>query len=178
MSLYQHQPHPHRLRNVNHVHKAEQRAAGINQRFAIAMTNVCQSMSTFWLILASMLFWMVANALIIRLDPPPWNYLLVIGSLIQLPLQLVIMIGQSVLGRHQELQADEAYQATMKSFSDVEQIMAHLDSQDQEILRQGQIMLNTLERVEAIQLAVQLLARTTKKKSSDTAPSNVAGRDM
>jgi uncharacterized membrane protein len=173
VSLYQHHPHPHRLRNVNSTHKAEQQRAGLNQRFAIAMTNVCQSMFTFWLILASMLFWMVANALIIRLDPPPWNYLLVIGSLVQLPLQLVIMIGQSVLSRHQELQADEAYQATMKSFSDVEQIMAHLDSQDQEILRQEQIMLNILERVEAVQTP----ARTTKKKSVDTAPNNVAGRD-
>ena len=78
--------------------------------------------------------WIAANATIVRFDPIPWPLLLALASVPQLPLMIVIMVGQGLLGRKQELQAEEAYQTTLKSFHDVEQIMAHLDAQDEKIL--------------------------------------------
>jgi hypothetical protein len=43
------------------------------------------------------------------------------------------MVGQNVLGRKSELQADEAYAMTMKTYLDIEAVMKHLDDQDEKI---------------------------------------------
>jgi hypothetical protein len=43
------------------------------------------------------------------------------------------MVGQNVLGRKSELQADEAYATTMKTYLDIEAVMKHLDDQDEKI---------------------------------------------
>jgi hypothetical protein len=45
--LFQHNPFPHKPRNVNLVHEAEKKEAGFNQKIAIAMTTLFQSMWTF-----------------------------------------------------------------------------------------------------------------------------------
>ena len=39
---------------------------------------------------------------------------------------IVIMVGQGLLGRQQELQAEEQFKTTITSYHDIEQIMEHL----------------------------------------------------
>lgn len=70
---------------------------------------------------------------------------------------IVIMVGQGVLSRKQEIQADEQFATTQKSFHDIEQIMQHLDAQDKELLRQSKLI------EEQGQLILQLLE--SKKKA-------------
>ena len=120
--------------NVNALHKAEQAAAGINQRVAIGMTRLFSSMLTFWLILVWIVGWIVLNVLPFGWDRLPWPLLLALASVPQLPLMIVIMVGQAVLGRHQELQADEMYHTSQQSYHDIEEIMKHLDAQDSQML--------------------------------------------
>jgi uncharacterized membrane protein len=145
MSLFEHQPHEHTPRNPNHIHKEEQAQANFNQRVAIGMTRLFSSMLLFWCILAWILLWIVANATIARFDPLPWPLLLCLASVPQLPLMIVIMVGQGVLSRKQELQADEQYERTKKMYHDIEQIMLHLDSQDTELVKQSGLILQLLE---------------------------------
>ena len=114
----------HTPRNPNDLHKEEHAQAGLNQRVAIGMTQLFQAMPTFWLITAWILLWILANVTILRFDPLPFPLLLALASIPQLPLMIVIMVGQGVLGRHQELQADEAYKTAVKTLADAEEIKA------------------------------------------------------
>src|SRR6266700_3719959 len=50
-------------------------------------------------------------------------------TFIQLVMLSVIMVGQGILGRQQELQADEQFRTTMSTYHDIEQIMQHLSAQ-------------------------------------------------
>ena len=75
----------------------------------------------------------------------PWPLLLCLASVPQLPLMIVIMVGQGLLGRRQELQAEEQYRTTMKMYHDMEQIMAHLEKQDEERLPQTHMLMHLLQ---------------------------------
>ena len=68
------------------------------------------------------------------------------------------MVGQNVLGRKSELQADEAFNTTMKTYHDIEEIIQHLAAQDAVILKQTHMIIHLLkssgiplEQVTAIQ---------------------------
>ena len=137
--------HPHQPRNVNAVHEAEKRAGGFNQQVALRMTTIFQAMPTFWLIMAWIISWIVVNATILSFDPLPWPLLLALASVPQLPLMIVIMVGQGLLGRKQELQSDEAFATTEKIYHHMEQAMQHLSAQDEELLRQTRMIVQLLE---------------------------------
>jgi uncharacterized membrane protein len=134
MKLFEHIPHPHQPRNVNRLVEMERETAGFNSRVAVAMTKLFQAMPVFWLIMAWIAVWILANITIAHFDPMPFPLLLALASIPQLPLMIVIMVGQGVLGRHQELQAEEQYQTTGKSSHDIEQLAAHLVAQDAVLL--------------------------------------------
>ncbi len=136
MSLFKHEVHPHSPVNVNEQHRQEQREAGLNQRIAVGMTRLFSAMPTFWLILAWIALWIIVNATIAHFDPLPWPLLLCLASVPQLPLMIVIMVGQGLLGRKQELQAEEQFHFTEKTYHDTEQLIQHLHAQDDQ--SQGQ----------------------------------------
>ena len=156
--LFQHHPFPHKPRNVNLVHEAEKKEAGFNQKIAIGMTTLFQSMWTFWAILAWIVLWILLNLLPFAWDRLPWPLLLCLASVPQLPLMIVIMVGQGLLGRKQELQSEEQYQTTMKTYHDLTEVMEHLAAQDAELLKQTHMIIHLLrasgippEQVAAIQ---------------------------
>jgi uncharacterized membrane protein len=138
--LYEHLRHPHVPRNINEVHRQERAAQAnaytlFNERAAVWLTLLFSTMELFWLIDLFMAVWIIGNSAgFWHFDPLPYPLLLMVINIPQLPLLPLLAIGQKVLSRKQELQADEAYQTTMRSFSDIEQIMNHLDKQDQVIL--------------------------------------------
>jgi uncharacterized membrane protein len=144
-TLYQHTPHPYKPQNVNLLFETEKAAAGFNKRVAILMTKFFSAMPTFWLIMLWIVLWIATNATILHFDPLPWPLLLALASVPQLPLMIVIMVGQGLLGRQQELQSEEQYNTTMKTYHDIEQIMAHLSIQDEELLRQTHMMIHLLK---------------------------------
>lgn len=172
MTLFHHQPHQHQPRNINLIHEAEKAAGGFNKKVAVRMTAVFQAMATFWVILCWILLWIIGNATIWHFDPLPWPLLLCLASVPQLPLMIVIMVGQGLLGRKQELQADEQFNTTMSTYHDIEQIMQHLSAQDAELLRQAHMLMHLLEK-NGITLQ-QLAAEGTSTTHLDTfAPSSV-----
>ncbi|QBD77677.1 DUF1003 domain-containing protein [Ktedonosporobacter rubrisoli] len=137
--------YPYKPQNVNLIFKAEKAAGNFNQKVAVGMTQVFQAMPTFWLIMAWIVLWILANATIVHFDPLPWPLLLALASVPQLPLMIVIMVGQGLLGRKQELQANEQFETTMKTYHDIEQIMHHLSAQDEEIIRQTHMLIHLLQ---------------------------------
>src|SRR5207302_5940535 len=74
--LYHYVRHGHKPRNVNDVHEQEKANAGFNQKVAMGLTKVFQSMTTFWLIAAWIFLWIVVNTLTVAFDPLPWLLLL------------------------------------------------------------------------------------------------------
>ena len=145
-SLFHYTAHPHKPQNVNLLFEAEKAAGNVNQKVAVGLTGIFQAMPTFWLIMGWIVIWIIANATIVHFDPLPWPLLLTLASVPQLPLMIVIMVGQGLLGRKQELQSEEQYNTTMKTYHDIEQIMAHLAAQDTEILRQTHMITHLLQQ--------------------------------
>lgn len=131
--LYSHTEHPHTARNVNLLHAFELKSSGFNQRFAVTLTKTVSSMWAAYLFavlallgLFGLLGWL-----------SPFVFLLttwISQQFLQLVFLPILAVGQDVLSRHQELQAEETYQTTMKIFHESEQMRLHMDAQDQEIL--------------------------------------------
>lgn len=136
MTLFEHIPHPHIPQNPNAIHKAEQ--SGFNQRFAALITRSFGSMWAFYVLIAWQLIWIVLASLgfwLFKYDQYPFAFLLFLSNLIQLWALPVLSVGQNVLSRKQEIQADEAFATTTKIYHDTEQIMLHLSKQDEELAK-------------------------------------------
>lgn len=144
-SLFHYELHPYQPRNINLIFEAEKAAGNFNQRVAVGMTKLFSAMPTFWLIMLWIVLWIAVNATLVHFDPLPWPLLLCLASVPQLPLMIVIMVGQGLLGRKQELQAEEQFHTTMKAYNDIEQIMQHLSTQDTEMLKQTHMLVHLLQ---------------------------------
>ena len=144
-ALFDHEHHPYQPRNVNLLHKAEQKAGGINTRIAVALTK---SVGTMWTANTFMRLAIIGLAAILGLLTPIVALLVVWISqtFLQLVLLPVIMVGQNVLGRKAELQADEQFNTTMTSYNDIERIMQHLSAHDAELLRHTRMLIHLLEK--------------------------------
>ena len=143
--LFHHEPHQHQPRNVNLVHKEERAAGGFNEKVAIWLTK---SVGTMWTAYLFALIAVVGLFAILGVFTPIVALLVAWASqtLIQLVLLPVIMVGQNVLGRKAEIQADEAFKTTMSTYHDIEQIMQHLSAQDAELLRHAHLLMHLLEK--------------------------------
>ncbi len=143
--LFIHTPHRHETRNVNLVHEAELAVGNFNQKVAVRLTTIFQAMPTFWAIVAWFVLWIGANATIAHFDPLPWPLLLTLASIPQLPLMVVIMVGQGLLGRKQELQSEEQFNTTQNTYNDIKQVMQHLSAQDDELVKQTRMLIALME---------------------------------
>lgn len=143
--LFHHEPHQHQPRNVNLLMQAERAAGGFNEKLAIWLTH---SVGTMWTAYAFAMIAVVGLFAILGLFNPLVALLVAWASqtLIQLVLLPVIMVGQNVLGRKAELQADEQFRTTMSTYHDIEQIMQHLSAQDAELLHQTKMLIHLLEK--------------------------------
>ena len=142
---FEHEHHPYQPRNVNLVHEAEQKAAGVNTRIAVGLTK---SVGTMWTAYTFAALAVVGLLAILGLLSPIVALLVVWISqtFLQLTLLPIIMVGQNVLGRKSELQADEQFNTTMTSYNDIEQVMQHLSAQDAELLRHTRMLTHLMEK--------------------------------
>lgn len=163
--LFHHEPRQHQPRNVNELHKAERASGGLNERIAIWLTN---SVGTMWTAYAFALIAIIGLFAILGVFSTTVALLVAWASqtFIQLTLLPVIMVGQNVLGRKAELQADEQFHTTMSTYHDIEQIMQHLSAQDAELLRHAKLLEHLLEK-NGISLQ-QLIAEGTATSHLDT----------
>jgi len=143
-SLFKHNPFPHKPRNVNELQKEEQAAAGFNTAIAVFLTT---RVGTMWAAYSFAVLAIVGLLAILGVLPPLIALLIAWGSqtFIQLVMLPIIMVGQNVLGRKSELQADEAFNTTMKTYHDIEEIMQHLAAQDAELLKQSHMIIHLLK---------------------------------
>jgi hypothetical protein len=97
-ALFDHEHHPYKPRNVNLLHEAEQKAAGVNTRIAVVLTK---SVGTMWTAYTFMALAVVGLMAILGLLSPIVALLVVWISqtFLQLTLLPIIIVGQNVLGR-------------------------------------------------------------------------------
>jgi len=147
-------------RNVNRVHEAEIAAAGFNTQTAVWLT---EHVGTMWTAYAFAVLAIIGLFAILGLLSPIVVLLIswISQTFLQLVLLPVIMVGQNVLGRKSELQADEAYTTTMKTYADIEAVMKHLDEQDEKILTLEQLI---KAQTDSILSTVQDLAQDTTQR--------------
>lgn len=181
-ALFHHEPHQHQPRNVNAVHEAEKAAGNFNQQVAVGMTKVLSAMPTFWIVAAFIVAWIVLQATAIAWDKLPYPLLLTVLNLPQISMMIALGVGQGVLGRHAELQAEEQFRTTMSTYHDIEQIMQHLLAQDSELLRHAKMLEHLLEKngISVQQLMAEGTATShlvdpfTQPPAADSAPTTPA----
>ncbi len=130
--LYIHENHPHQpvAIRVEDVREASAARGGLNARLAVLLTK---GVATMW---CAYLF-----ALLAVLGFPgllgPFTAQLVqwtSQTFIQLTMLAVLMVGQGLLGKHQEMVSEETAKTTQKSYHQIGQIVKHLNAQDEQIL--------------------------------------------
>jgi uncharacterized membrane protein len=144
MQLFEHHPHPHIPRNINQVVRAGKttnRYTRFNENAAIWTTWLFSTMEMFWAMDLFIAVWMLGNSIgIWHFDPMPYPFLLFIINIPQLPLLPLLAIKQNVIDKKQSLSADEQFSTTQKTYHDIEQIVKHLEAQDQELLKQSSVL--------------------------------------
>ncbi len=159
--LFRHQPHEYEPRNVNRLMEAEKAAAGFNAKLAVWLTQRTGTMWTAYIFtilafigLFGLLGWLPQSVFFFT----TW----LSQQFLQLVLLPVIMVGQNVLGRKTELQADEQFCTTMSTYHDIEQIMQHLSAQDAELLHHTKMLIHLLEKngISLQQLEAEVAATT------------------
>lgn len=134
--LYTHENHPHmptaiRVQDVHEAHKAR---GGLNAKVAIGLTR---GVATMW---CAYLFAALAVVGLLGLLGwlNPFIFLLttwISQQFLQLVLLSVIMVGQGLLGKHQEMVSEETAKTTQKSYHQLGQVVKHLNAQDEELFK-------------------------------------------
>jgi hypothetical protein len=172
-AIYQHTAHPHQPRNVNRQHRREQQSAGFNTRVAVWLTKNVGTMQCAYIFagigIGSLIGVFTNSVFLAALFGSVSSYFL------QLVLLPILSVGQNVLGRHQELQSDEMFKTSQHSFHDIEEIMAHLAAQDDELLKQTHLLLRLAgdpvpEAVEAAPSAPALATPVPAKAANKARP--------
>jgi len=140
---------PALVRNVNEQHRE---SFSPLDRAAILVTDRVGTFGFFLIILAWTVFWLGWNTLgppDRRYDPAPAFVLwLFISNMIQIMLMPLIMVGQNLQGRHSELRAEADFEVNTKAETEIEAILLHLENQAAQIERQGELILEILQRLE------------------------------
>jgi uncharacterized membrane protein len=142
MKLYEHIPHSHKPVNTNERYKLEQ--TGFNARLAVILTQHVGSMWTAYLFtiicfigLGAILGWL-PNTLY-------WIIMWLTSSFLSLTILPIIMVGQNILGKKSEMQAEEQFNTTQKSYHDLGEVGKHLSAQDEELLKQTRLLLELVK---------------------------------
>jgi uncharacterized membrane protein len=108
-----HVPHPwigERTKTGPHLTKQEH--LGFNGRLAVFITNKFGSMWAFYILVIWMFGWMALATLGVGLfskDPYPFVFLLFLSNLVQLFALPILAVGQQVLSRASDKQAEQTY---------------------------------------------------------------------
>lgn len=108
-----HTPHPWiEERKRSGVHLTKHENLGLNGRLAVFITNKFGSMGTFYFLVTWMFGWMILATLgfgIFRKDPYPFTFLLFLSNLVQLFALPILAVGQQVLSRASDKQAEQTF---------------------------------------------------------------------
>lgn len=118
--------------NINQKHKEQ---IGFQDRIAIFATKFIGTMYAVYFTILFLLAWMLWQTFVTSspIDPYPFAFLLFMASVAQLPLMSLIMVSQNLLGKHAEIRAEEEFKTTNSTYKDIEKILKHLGTQDEEL---------------------------------------------
>lgn len=132
-------------KNLNTVHK---KSLSPVEKLAVVITQKVGTMGFFFIILGWTIVWLGWNILApaqLRFDPfPAFVLWLFISNLIQIHLMPLIMVGQNIQGRREELRSEHDYETDTKAEKEIETILLHLENQQK-------VMLDILKRVEKLE---------------------------
>jgi uncharacterized membrane protein len=121
------------------------------ERVALLVTTRVGTFGFFLIIFAWTILWLGWNLIgptDLRFDPAPAFVLwLFISNMIQIFLMPLIMVGQNLLSRHNDIRAESDYEVNLKAEQEVEVILMHLEKQAAHLERQGELILQILERL-------------------------------
>ena len=127
---------------VRHVNAQQERSLSRLERLAVVITDRVGSMGFFLLIAAWTAIWLAWNTLAppaLRFDPAPaFAVWLFVSNLLQLHLMPLIMVGQNLEERHDQLRAQADFEISLKAEAEIQAVLQHLTNQNAlmfEILR-------------------------------------------
>jgi uncharacterized membrane protein len=133
------------VKNVNVIHRT--RLTRLD-KLALFITEKIGTMGFFFIIFAWTIIWLGWNVIApknLRFDPYPAFVLwLFISNLIQIHLMPLIMIGQNIQGKHEELRSEHDFETDKKAEKEIETILNHLE-------KQQTLMLEILKRIEKLE---------------------------
>lgn len=116
------------MKNVNHQH---QETMSNSERFALWITGKIGTMGFFYIIFIWTVSWLVWNAFApesLRFDPYPAFVLwLFMSNMIQIFLMPLLMIGQNIQGKHQELLAENDFEVNQHSAKSITELLEKID---------------------------------------------------
>ena len=129
----------HQPRNVNVIHKGQ---LGLQDKIAVTITTVVGTMYAVYLFVFAVAGWMLWQTYLTQnpFDPYPFAFLLFLSNIVPLLLMPLIIVGQNIQGRHAEIRAEEEFKTTESIYKDIEHILARLDEQDKELLKQTKML--------------------------------------
>jgi uncharacterized membrane protein len=149
------------VKRVPHLKHDRPPVRNVNQEFresfspleqvALLVTTRVGTFGFFLIIFAWTILWLTWNTLgpaSLRFDPAPaFVFWLFISNMIQIFLMPLIMVGQNLLSRHNDIRAESDYEVNRKAEQEVELILLHLEQQAAHLERQGELILQILERL-------------------------------
>jgi uncharacterized membrane protein len=129
----------HKPQNVNQQHEA---TLSVQDRLALLITSAVGTMYAVYFFIVALAGWMLWQGAVSDkpFDPYPFAFLLFMGNIVQLLLMPLIMVGQNIQGRHAQLRSDEEYKTMLSSYHDVEEVMRRLETQEELLQRQSQMI--------------------------------------
>lgn len=135
-------------RNVNAEFKG---AFSPLERVAIYVTEHVGSFQFFLMIATWTLIWLGWNTVgprQMRFDPAPAFVLwLFISNMIQIMLMPLIMVGQNLENRHDQLRAEADYEVNLRAEKEIEIMLRILEHQLEEAILQRQLLAEVAERL-------------------------------
>ncbi len=110
-----------------------------NDRLAIFITRGLGSMAAVYGCICFTLFWMYVGSETYE-DPYPFSLLLIIINIVTLVLLPLIMVGQNLINKEDQIRSNHAREATMMSYENILMILECLEKDERELVYQTKVL--------------------------------------
>ncbi|HQS84002.1 MAG: hypothetical protein B7Y25_03690 [Alphaproteobacteria bacterium 16-39-46] len=111
----------------------------LNDRIAVYITERLGTMAMVYGAIVFILFWMFVGYETYE-DPYPFPLLLLIINIVTMILLPLIMVGQNLMNREEQIRSNEARKATMTSYENILVILECLEKDERELLYQTKVL--------------------------------------
>lgn len=150
MKLFEHKPHPHKIKNINEVHDDQ---LTFGQRVADAVASVMGSWKFIIIQSVILVIWICINtiALFIHFDGYPYILLNLALSFQAAFATPIILMSQNRQASKDRLSAEEDYNVNRKGEEETRQLIQHLYEQDKELSIQTNMLIDLIQHAKGKQ---------------------------